>query len=151
MILERDPIKITKIDRCLHLKNQKTGSEGQMLSVGYTFLTTLLDRIKHDFPLFVDSPANAIDANIRRNIAQKIPQLCHQFIALTISTEREGFANTLEKKSTSIKFITVFRKTEGTKQLQKNLPLSGVSETKNAIIIEDKEYFYQFDLEEEED
>ena len=150
IILERDPIIITKIDRCLHLKNQKAGSEGQMLSVGYTFLNTLLARIHHNFPLFVDSPANAIDANIRRNIAQQIPQFCHQFIALTISTEREGFTNTLERESTSTKFITVFRKTEGTKHLQQHLPLSGVSQTKNAIIVESKEYFYQFDLEDEQ-
>ncbi|MGD1711907.1 hypothetical protein [Dapis sp. BLCC M172] len=160
IVLERDPIHIDKIENSLYLKGQKEASMGQTLSVGYTFLTTLLDRGQHKFPLVVDSPANAIDATVRRAIAKQIPDLCHQFIALTISTEREGFTDTLNnnsrfttpnKNSRSTKFVTVFRKTKGTEKLQNTLPSEGVTQTENCVIVEGKEYFDKFDLEEYED
>ena len=151
IVLERDPIYIDKIEKSLAIKGQKEASMGQTLSVGYTFLITLLDRGQHKFPLVVDSPANAIDATVRREIAKQIPQLCHQFIALTISTEREGFTDTLDNKSDSTKFITVFRKTKGTKKLLKTLPSQGVTQTENCVIVEGKEYFNKFDIEEYED
>ncbi|MGD1804196.1 hypothetical protein ACP6PL_01970 [Dapis sp. BLCC M126] len=151
IVLERDPIHIDKIENSLYLKSQKEASMGQTLSVGYTFLMTLLHKGKHDFPLVVDSPANAIDATVRREIAKQIPQLCHQFIALTISTEREGFTDTLDNKSDSTKFITVFRKTRGTEKLQNTLPSEGVTQTENCVVVEGKEYFNKFDLEEDED
>ncbi|OZH52559.1 hypothetical protein AFK68_23590 [Hydrocoleum sp. CS-953] len=160
IVLERDPIHIDKIKNSLYLKSQKEASMGQTLSVGYTFLMTLLERGQHDFPLVVDSPANAIDATVRREIAKLIPQFCDQFIALTISTEREGFTDTLnnnsrfttpKKNSRSTKFITVFRKTKGTEKLQNTLPSEGVTQTENCVIVEGKEYFNKFDLEEDED
>ncbi len=151
IVLERDPIYIEKIENSLYLKSQKEASMGQTLSVGYTFLMTLLHKGQHDFPLVVDSPANAIDATVRREIAKQIPQLCHQFIALTISTEREGFTDTLDNKSDSTKFITVFRKTKGTEKLQNTLPSEGVTQTENCVVVEGKEYFNKFDLEEDED
>ncbi|MGK7919482.1 MAG: hypothetical protein AB4080_05685, partial [Trichodesmium sp.] len=142
---------IDKIENSLSLENQKEASMGQTLSVGYTFLMTLLNKGQHDFPLVVDSPANAIDATVRREIAKLIPQFCHQFIALTISTEREGFTDTLDNKSDSTKFITVFRKTKGTEKLQQTLPSQGVTQTDNCFVVEGKEYFNKFDIEKYED
>lgn len=146
IILHRDPIQIGKIDHSLHLKGQGRGSEDQTLSVGYTFLTTLLERGQNQFPLVVDSPANSIDANIRREIGKLIPQLCHQFIAFTILTEREGFTDTLDQHSKNTKFFTVFRDTSGTKKLIKTLPKQGITETDNCVIVEGKDYFDKFDL-----
>ncbi|MEA5533732.1 AAA family ATPase [Crocosphaera sp. XPORK-15E] len=144
-ILHRDPISISEINHSITLQGQKAASIGQTLSVGYIFLTTLLSEGQNKFPLLVDSPANSIDVTVRREIAQLIPKLCQQFIAFTISSEREGFTDTLDKHSEKIKFLTVFRKTQGTEKLEKTLPSEGVTHTQNCVIVQGKDYFDNFD------
>lgn len=145
-ILYRDPISISEINHSITLKGQKAASMGQTLSVGYIFLTTLLSEGQHQFPLLVDSPANSIDITVRREIGQIIPDLCQQFIAFTISSEREGFTDTLANNAENIKFLTVFRKTETTEKLEKSLPSKGVIDNKNCVIVEGEDYFNNFDL-----
>lgn len=150
-VLSRDPIRIEKIDRSLKLKNQGGASVGQTLSVGYTFLTTLLSRGQHQFPLIVDSPANPLSMEARREIAKLIPNLCKQFVGFTISSERAGFTDVIHRSSGhSTKFITLFRQTAGTKGLVETLPSKGVTKTSNAVLVEGKDYFDQFDLDEME-
>ncbi|WP_088892401.1 AAA family ATPase [Leptolyngbya ohadii] len=150
-VLSRDPIRIEKIDRSLNLLNQEGASVGQTLSVGYTFLTTLLSRGQHQFPLIVDSPANPLSMEVRREIAKLIPSLCKQFVAFTISSERAGFTDVIHTSSgNTTKFLTVFRKTPGTEALVRSLPKTGVQKTPNAVLVEGKEYFDHFDLNEAE-
>jgi DNA sulfur modification protein DndD len=150
-VLSRDPIRIDKIDRSLKLRNQEGASVGQTLSVGYTFLTTLLSRGQHQFPLIVDSPANPLSMEVRREIARLIPTLCKQFVAFTISSERVGFSDAINLNSENkTKFITLFRRTPGTENLVRSLPDKGVKMTPNAVLVEGKEYFDIFDVEEVE-
>jgi DNA sulfur modification protein DndD len=150
-VLARDPIRIEKIDRSLKLRNQEGASVGQTLSVGYTFLTTLLSRGQHQFPLIVDSPANPLSMEVRREIAKLIPSLCKQFVAFTISSERAGFTDVIHTSSENkTKFLTLFRCTAGTEALVQSLPASGVTKTPNAVLVEGKAYFDRFDLDEAE-
>jgi DNA sulfur modification protein DndD len=150
-VLSRDPIRIEKIDRSLKLRNQEGASVGQTLSVGYTFLTTLLSRGQHQFPLIVDSPANPLSMEVRREIAKLIPTLCKQFVAFTISSERAGFTDVIHTSSGNrTRFLTLFRRTAGTEGLVQSLPGEGVTETSNAVLVEGKEYFDRFDLDEAE-
>jgi DNA sulfur modification protein DndD len=150
-VLSRDPIRIEKIDRSLKLCNQEGASVGQTLSVGYTFLTTLLSRGQHQFPLIVDSPANPLSIEVRREIAKLIPTLCKQFVAFTISSERIGFTDVIHASSgNKTKFLTLFRRTAGTEGLEQSLPAEGVTKTSNAVLVEGKEYFDRFDLHESE-
>jgi DNA sulfur modification protein DndD len=146
VILANDPLRISRIDKSLHLANQGGASMGQKLSVGYTFLMSALSRGNNDFPLIVDSPANPLDAGVRRNIGRLIPTLCSQFVAFTINTERLGFVSALEETSDDCLFITMFRKTEGTQRLTSGLPLSGVTKSDNAILVRDRDYFMSFDI-----
>jgi len=149
-VLSQDPIKIEKIGSSLSLKGQEGASVGQTLSVGYTFLTSLLYRGQHQFPLIVDSPANPLDIEVRREIGKIVPELCKQFIAFTISSEREGFVKALHTQSYGkIKYLTLFRKTSGNMHLLNQLPQNGVMETKNGILVEGQEYFEGFNVEEE--
>lgn len=150
-ILINDPIEIAQIDRSLRLADQEGASVGQTLSVGYTFLMSVLNRGNNNFPLVVDSPANPIDADVRHNIGTLIPELCTQFVGFTINTERQGFVPALEQAAGSIKYLTLFRKTEGTKRLMDSLPGQGVTETETAVLIEDREYFMNFGLRSEEE
>lgn len=150
-VLSRDPIRIEKIDRSLKLRNQDGASVGQTLSVGYTFLTTLLSRGQHQFPLIVDSPANPLSMEVRREIAKLIPNLCKQFVAFTISSERAGFTDVIDSSSDkTAKFLTLFRYTVGTEGLVRSLPSTGVTKTPNAVLVKGKEYFDRFDLDETE-
>jgi len=151
VVLANDPLRIDRIDKSLHLANQSGASVGQKLSVGYTFLMSALNRGNNDFPLVVDSPANPIDEGVRRNIGKLIPELCTQFVGFTINTERAGFVPALERACDDCLFLTMFRRTEGTKRLERTLPSTGVTKTDNAFLIDDRDYFMSFDVTNEED
>ena len=149
-ILEADPIRVATIENSIVLEGQKEGSAGQNLAVGYTFLTTALHRGAHEFPLVVDSPAGPLDDKLRREIGKMVPQLCEQFIAFTISTERKDFLPAIENAAgKNIRYITLFRNTKGTVHLIKGLPKQGVKKTKDGILVEGRDYFVQFSLAEE--
>ncbi len=80
-----------------------------------------------------------------------VPNLCSQFIALTISTEREGFLDPLEKAANGdVKYITAFRKTPGNSDLLRDLPADSV-QTDQAVLIEGRSYFVSFAKESETD
>lgn len=151
-VLKISPLRIADITSTIQLMSvsgaaQRKGSEGQMLAIAYVFLTTLLNGTKHQFPLVVDSPANPLDHDVRREIAPLVPELCGQFIALTISTERDGFVEPLyEAADHDVKFLTAFRRTAGTESLIAALPVSGVNHTSNGVLVEGREYFMQFQI-----
>lgn len=151
MVLANDPLRVGKIDQSLHLANQSGASAGQKLSVGYTFLMSALSRGNNDFPLIVDSPAGPIDEGVRRNIGKLIPELCTQFVGFTINTERPGFVQALERASDDCLFLTMFRRTDGTRRLEANLPAKGVIQTDTATLVADRDYFMQFDVTDEEE
>jgi DNA sulfur modification protein DndD len=149
-ILARSPLKIESIGHSLRLRNQDGASVGQTLSVGYTFLTNLLHRGMHQFPLVVDSPANPLSIEVRREIGKLIPSLCKQFVGFTISSEREGFVSTIELQyPTGIKYITMFRKCTGTENLMPGIEEFHYMQNDTCVQVFGKEYFNKFDMEEE--
>ena len=150
-ILVSDPLKIDRIDRSLRLHSQDGASAGQTLSVGYTFLMSVLNRGQNDFPLVVDSPAGPIDEGVRRRIGRLLPRLCTQFVGFTINTERVGFVDALESASSDTLFLTLFRKTPGTQVLMPRLPAGRYKETSNAVLVTDRDYFFSFDVKDEEE
>ena len=151
VILENDPLVIESIDRSIHLRGQEGASAGQSLAIGYTFLMSVLERGQNDFPLVVDSPAGPIDKGVRRRIGRLLPTLCSQFVGFTINTEREGFVDSLERTVDDIRFLTLFRKTPGTTRMMEGLPLDRYDETDSAVLVDDKRYFFEFDIEDEEE
>ena len=150
VVLANDPLRVERIDQSLHLANQSGASAGQKLSVGYTFLMSALSRGNNDFPLIVDSPAGPIDEGVRRSIGGLIPELCTQFVGFTINTERPGFVQALEKASDDCLFLTMFRRTDGTKRLEQGLPAQGVTQTETATLVRDRDFFMRFDVTEVE-
>jgi len=149
-VLARSPLQVDSIGRSLKLKNQDGASVGQTLSVGYTFLTNLLHRGMHQFPLVVDSPANPLSIEVRREIGKLVPSLCKQFVGFTISSEREGFVSSMDSELPSgIKYITLFRKGAGTESLVKGLEAFEHVQNDTCALVFGKEYFNKFDVEEE--
>ena len=141
-------IRIQKITQSLVLQGQEAGSVGETLSIGYAFLSTLFNGTDHKLPFIVDSPANPIDLEVRANVAQLVPKLSHQFIAFTISSERDGFLPSLETASDDgdIQYITMFRK-----DIQSDDDLNGehAKESIDGWCVHGKTYFQRFQLDEE--
>jgi len=155
-VLKNDPLRIGSIERSIALESQGGASMGQTLAVGYTFLVTLLSEGNHSFPLVVDSPAGPLDHTIRREVARIIPAMSDQFLAFTISTEREGFVSTLadaveEAGRDSVQFLTLVRLTAGTRPLVANAPPGRIVKTANSALVDDREFFESFNLEADED
>jgi hypothetical protein len=141
------PIELERIDGSIHAREKRGLAAGPSVATGYVFLMSALSLGKIDFPLVVDSPVGMLDLTTRREIGHLIPQLCPQFVALMISTERMGFVDALEKsrKDKTIKYVTVFRKERSTRKLMSGIPRNGVTETKDAILVEGSDYFNKFE------
>jgi DNA sulfur modification protein DndD len=148
-ILSDDPIELEAIDGHLRLAGQDRGSEAQTLSVGYTFLMTLLERGDNRFPLLVDSPVGKMDGSVRRRVGRLIPGLCSQFVTFVINTERADFVASVEKSANSVSHMTFFRKTPGNQRLLADLPPGRFVETDTGVLVDDEGYFDTFDMEEE--
>ncbi len=146
-ILPLSPLRISKIGKSLELSGQEGASAGQTLAIGYTFLTSLLNRGKNHFPLIVDSPAGPLDDGVREEIGSMIPKLCAQFVSFVIVPEREYFVPSLsDASSNDILYLTIFKNTEGAKQLIKDLPSTGVKKTNTGVMVVGEEYFNSFKL-----
>jgi DNA sulfur modification protein DndD len=148
-ILSDDPIELKAIDGHLRLAGQERGSEAQALSVGYTFLMTLLERGDNRFPLLVDSPVGKMDGSVRRRVGRLIPDLCSQFVTFVINTERADFVASVEKSAGTVAHLTFFRKTPGNARLLVNLPAGKFIESDTGVLVADEGYFDTFDMEEE--
>jgi len=150
-VLSGDPIRIDKIGNSLSLRDQDGASVGQTLAVGYTFLTTLLNRGAHKFPLVVDSPAGSLDDGVRNRVGRMIPTLCEQFVAFTISTERGYFLPALEEVAgNSIVYLTAFRTTKGMQGIVDSLPANAIRSLDGAVV-SDREYFLKFEMPQEQE
>lgn len=150
-LLPNNGIRIERIDRCLVLEGQEGGSVGETLSVAYGFLATLFDRSEHQLPFIVDSPAGAIDFEVRPKIGALVPRLSRQFIAFIISSERGQFVPRLKMASHKpVQFLTVFRK--GPAIAEAEARATGVSrETSDGIIVPGETFFNTFQMEKEEE
>lgn len=148
-VLVNDPLRLDGIDRSLRLSGQAGASVGQTLSIGYIFLMSVLNRGSNELPLVVDSPANPIDAGVRRRIGGLIPKLTTQFVGFTINTEREGFVPALQAASGDVRHLTLFRRTPGTERLMAGVPIDRATITPTAVLVHDRDFFETFDLEDE--
>ena len=143
-------LRITQVGRSLELEGQTGASRGEALSVAYAFLSTLFNRSEHVLPFVVDSPANPIDLAVRKKVAALVPRLGEQFVAFTISSERAGFLEPLEKVARDkIMYATVLRK--GIKELDGAAKkCRNRKETADGIVVYDRDFFLRFHLDEEE-
>jgi DNA sulfur modification protein DndD len=148
-LMPHSDIAIDRIERRLILKGQDGGSAGETLSVAYAFLATLFHRSEHQLPFVVDSPAGPIDLAVRPKIGDLVPKLTSQFIAFTISSEREGFVPRIRQASKEVQFITVFRK--GSSRLESAArSAADHAETLDGLVVPGESFFNRFQLDAEE-
>jgi hypothetical protein len=146
-LMPHNNIRIDVIDRSLRLAGKEGGSVGETLTVGYAFLSSLLTNTEHSLPSVVDSPSGPIDLKVRPEIGRLIPKLADQFIAFTISSERQNFIDPLVNESAEeVHFVTLFKK--GDRNLEdKAKKINGFAETEDGICVPGKEYFEDFHTE----
>lgn len=151
-LMPDNKIQIEKIERCLKLQDRSRGSEGETLSVGYAFLSTLFSRAdQHQLPFVVDSPANPIDFDIRTSIGSLIPHLTEQFIAFMISSERERFLDAMKKiDGMKIQYLTLFRKDVSHLTEKAMVNPKEAIESVDGLLVKDEYFFEEFQLEEED-
>lgn len=143
-------IFVSDIDRCLRLEHRAGGSVGETMCVAYAFLSTIFTMTQHDLPFVVDSPANPIDIAVRREVAALLPKLSNQLIAFTISAERQGFLDRLEKAAQCpVQYITLYRTTHVTTGTVPEAPNS-VVRTRDGVMVLDRAYFRAFHVEGED-
>lgn len=149
-LIPYNDILIDRIDQRLVLKGQEGGSVGETLSVAWGFLATLFNRTEYELPFVVDSPAGPIDLAVRPKIGELIPKLTGQFIAFTISSEREQFVSPLKQASNDlVQFVTVFRK--GSDTLEERARASGTyKETQDGMNVSGELFFNSFQIEDED-
>ena len=149
VLMPDNRIRLQSIDRSLVLYGQEGGSVGETLSVAYAFLATLFKGGDHQLPFVVDSPANPIDLRVRTRVAELIPHLGRQFIAFTISSEREGFLQPLENVAKDdIQYVTLFR--AGSSELESKLvDVDNVVRTRDGVLVYDARFFRNFHLDQE--
>lgn len=144
--LPDNKLEVESIHGHLKLKGKKQGSVGENLSVAYGFLSTLFNRTNHSLPFIVDSPAGALDLQARPRIGASIPNLTKQFVTFTISSEREGFiTGGIEKSTSDIQYITIFRKTLEQYKVAAN-KVKTKTVTGDGIIVDDKDFYQKFQL-----
>lgn len=149
-LLSRDPVWLEDIQDSLKLEGRGGASVGQTLSVSYAFLATLFNRSNHQLPFIVDSPAGALDLNVRPEVARLVPQLGNQFVAFTISSERQSFVDSLHQAAQgNVQYLTLFRKTSRMDALWQNSDSNQLTETVDGVMVAGKEFFERFDLDEE--
>jgi len=148
-LVPNNDIRIEKIAKHIVLQDQSGGSVGEQLSVAYAFLSTLFQRAEeHSLPFVMDSPVGPVDLDIRPEIGSLIPKLADQFLAFTISSERAGFLNSLKKSAKGdIQYITLFR--EGVTEYNRNELGDNVTETDDGVLVENENFFYNFQIEDE--
>lgn len=110
-LIPGEGIRVSQIDSSLVLSSdslarKESVSEGQGLAVAYAFLASLFEDAPYRLPFVVDSPAVSLDTQVRREVADLIPDLFGQAIFFVISSEREGFAESFYNRP-GAKFITV--------------------------------------------
>ena len=83
-ILGRQDIKISTIGKCLSLSDRNGVSVGQELSIAYAFLSTLFSQSPHELPFIVDTPAAPLDLEVRREVAEILPELFTQVVVFIL-------------------------------------------------------------------
>ena len=147
--LPNNKLEVASIHGHLKLKGKKQGSVGENLSIAYGFLSTLFNRTNHSLPFIVDSPAGALDFDVRQSIGSTIPKLTSQFVTFTISSEREGFiSGGIEKSTDDIQYITIFRSNIENYKLAAKKIKSTVF-TDDGIVVDNKDFYQKFQLNKE--
>lgn len=130
-------------------------SQGQNLTLAYSFVMTLLARSEHDFPLIVDHPFEGLQQETRNEISQRLPKVCNQYLGFLINSEKWGSLTNpqdLQDKGfrltdARISYLTAFRKTKSTKAILDDTDKNLLHISSNGVLSYDEKFFDNFKIE----
>ena len=116
-LISGERIRVSKIGGALELESdvlesKQHVSEGQSLAIAYAFLTSLFEQAPYSLPFVVDSPAGSLDLEVRREVAELVPDLFNQLVMFLISSERDAFADPFYAR-TGVNYRTIWRDPNG--------------------------------------
>ena len=155
LLIGDDSLKVKDIKGNLILSKSKA-SQGQSLTLAYSFVMTLLDRSNHEFPLIVDHPFEGIQEETRNEISQALPNVCNQYLGFLINSEKLGSIKDWDKEDqgfrltdAKISYITAFRKTKTTKKIIEETDKKILLTTRNGALSYDEGFFDNFRINKE--
>lgn len=121
-LLPGENLTITDIRPHLMLQGRGGVNLGAMLSIGYSFLTTLFERGNHEFPFIVDAPTMGLDGLAREALANILPQATHQFVGFVLDNERDFTRRIRANAPDRCEFYTVFSDSSRNRPLADQVP-----------------------------
>ena len=106
-IIRNEKLEVESIGNYLKLKDKEGASEGQTLSIAYSYLGSLFESSAYSLPFIVDSPAGSLDLDVRRQVSRIIPDLFQQLIIFITSGERLAFADHFYSLDSEVLFLTI--------------------------------------------
>jgi DNA sulfur modification protein DndD len=122
ILLPGEGLTVADIRPYLKLEGREGVNLGAMLSIGYSFLTTLFERGNHEFPFVVDAPTMGLDGLAREALANILPRAAHQFVGFVLDNERDFTRQVRENVPGSCEFYTVFSDSSRNRPLADQLP-----------------------------
>jgi energy-coupling factor transporter ATP-binding protein EcfA2 len=149
--------RIESINDSLKIENQGGGSGGQEVTAVTCFALSVLERSGIAFPMVIDHPVTPLQNAARPAISEMLKDLCEQSICFIIDSEKPGFVTKISEPNNfhdylndNVGIYTIYRTDDDVQQ-----PLNTPSEENisykgsNGIVTEDKEFFTNFSLSQE--
>lgn len=121
-LLPGENLTVVDIRPYLVLQGREGVNLGAMLSIGYSFLTTLFERGNHEFPFIVDAPTMGLDGLAREALADILPRATRQFVGFVLDNERDFTRRIRHNVPDRCDFYTVFSDTSRNRPLANQVP-----------------------------
>jgi hypothetical protein len=143
LLLPGEQVYVSDIGPSLLLEGRDSVNLGAMLSIGYSFLTTLFERGNHHFPFIVDAPTMGLDGLAREALADILPRATDQFVGFVLDNERDFVRRVRENSPSECEFFTVFSDSSRNKPLANQVPEGVVPGEAGTFVISGFEFFDQ--------
>jgi DNA sulfur modification protein DndD len=143
ILLPGECLTVADIRPYLKLEGREGVNLGAMLSIGYSFLTTLFERRNHKFPFVVDAPTMGLDGLAREALATILPRTASQFVGFVLDNERDFTRRVRENVPDSCEFYTVFSDSSRNRPLADQLPSGAEAGDGGTYIVAGFDFFDQ--------
>lgn len=143
ILLPGEDMTVADIRPYLKLEGRGGVNLGAMLSIGYSFLTTLFERGNHEFPFVVDAPTMGLDGLAREALANILPRTASQFVGFVLDNERDFTRRVRENVPDSCEFYTVFSDSSRNRPLADQLPAGAEVGDGGTYIVRGFDFFDQ--------
>lgn len=140
-LLPGENLTVEDIRPYLMLQGREGVNLGAMLSIGYSFLTTLFERGNHEFPFIVDAPTMGLDGLAREALADILPRATRQFVGFVLDNERDFTRRVRHNMPDHCQFYTVFSDSSRNRPLADQVPEGAQAAEAGTYVIRGFDFF----------